>query len=182
MLARMKVTFDIDPDLYRSVKVEAARTDRSIRDVVAEALAGWLEVREDDEDRVPRRMPSPRAADGTAGRRRPTSSSIWPLRHALSTDPAIEVRRIRTGSNSLRPRLTQPRRLPPGAAARLRGPILALGIEPRPPGAPAVSGDDVVAFAGRRPSGGLRLLDDARLVVVLRVARRNEATYRRPGP
>ena len=48
----MKVTFDIDPDLYRSVKVEAARTDRSIRDVVAEALAGWLEHREDDEDRA----------------------------------------------------------------------------------------------------------------------------------
>ena len=48
----MKVTFDIDPDLYRSVKVEAARTDRSIRDVVAEALAGWLAVREDDEDRA----------------------------------------------------------------------------------------------------------------------------------
>ena len=48
----MKVTFDIDPDLYRSVKVEAARTDRSIRDVVAEALAGWLEAREDDEDRA----------------------------------------------------------------------------------------------------------------------------------
>jgi hypothetical protein len=52
MLAPMKVTFDIDPDLYRSIKVEAARTDRSIRDVVAEALAGWLEVREDDEDRA----------------------------------------------------------------------------------------------------------------------------------
>ena len=48
----MKVTFDIDPDLYRSIKVEAARTDRSIRDVVAEALAGWLELREDDEDRA----------------------------------------------------------------------------------------------------------------------------------
>ena len=52
MLASMKVTFDIDPDLYRSVRVEAARTDRSIRDVVAEALAGWLELREDDEDRA----------------------------------------------------------------------------------------------------------------------------------
>jgi hypothetical protein len=52
MLADMKVTFDIDPDLYRSVRVEAARTDRSIRDVVAEALAGWLELREDDEDRA----------------------------------------------------------------------------------------------------------------------------------
>ena len=48
----MKVTFDIDPDLYRSVKVEAARADRSIREVVAEALAGWFEHREDDEDRA----------------------------------------------------------------------------------------------------------------------------------
>ena len=48
----MKVTFDIDPDLYRSVRVEAARADRSIRDVVAEALAGWLEAREADEDRA----------------------------------------------------------------------------------------------------------------------------------
>jgi hypothetical protein len=48
----MKVTFDIDPDLYRSVRVEAARADRSIRDVVAEALAGWLEARESDEDRA----------------------------------------------------------------------------------------------------------------------------------
>ena len=52
MLASMKVTFDIDPDLYRSIKVEAARTDRNIRDVVAEALAGWLEHREDNEDRA----------------------------------------------------------------------------------------------------------------------------------
>jgi len=48
----MKVTFDLDPDLYRSVRVEAARADRSIREVVAEALAGWLELRESDEDRA----------------------------------------------------------------------------------------------------------------------------------
>ena len=48
----MKVTFDIDPDLYRSLKVEAARADRSVRDVVAEAVAGWLERREADEDRA----------------------------------------------------------------------------------------------------------------------------------
>ena len=52
MLGNMKVTFDIDSDLYRSVRVEAARTDRSIREVVAEALAGWLEAREHDEDRA----------------------------------------------------------------------------------------------------------------------------------
>jgi len=48
----MKVTFDIDPDLYRSLKVEAARADRSVRDVVADAIAGWLERQEDEEDRA----------------------------------------------------------------------------------------------------------------------------------
>jgi hypothetical protein len=47
----MKVTFDIDPDLYRSLKVEAARADRSLRDVVSEAIAGWLERTEEEEDR-----------------------------------------------------------------------------------------------------------------------------------
>jgi predicted transcriptional regulator len=48
----MKVTFDLDPDLYRSLKVEAARVDRSVRDVVADAIAAWLERREEDEDRA----------------------------------------------------------------------------------------------------------------------------------
>lgn len=48
----MKVTFDLDPDLYRSLKVEAARADRSVRDVVADAIAAWLERREEDEDRA----------------------------------------------------------------------------------------------------------------------------------
>ena len=48
----MKVTFDLDPELYRSVKVEAARSDRSVRDVVGEALHAWLERAEDDEDRA----------------------------------------------------------------------------------------------------------------------------------
>ena len=48
----MKVTFDLDPDLYRTLKVEAARTDRSVRDVVAEAIAGWLEHQEEAEDRA----------------------------------------------------------------------------------------------------------------------------------
>jgi hypothetical protein len=48
----VKVTFDIDGELYRSIKVEAARSDRSVRDVVAEALAGWLERLEDEEDRA----------------------------------------------------------------------------------------------------------------------------------
>ncbi len=48
----MKVTIDLDADLYRSLKVEAARGDRSVRDVMAEALAQWLERREDEEDRA----------------------------------------------------------------------------------------------------------------------------------
>jgi hypothetical protein len=48
----MKVTFDIaDADLYRAIKVEAARADRSVREIVEEALAEWLERREDAEDR-----------------------------------------------------------------------------------------------------------------------------------
>lgn len=48
----MKVTFDLDPDLYRTLKVEAARMDRSVRDVIAEALARWLDRQEDEEDRA----------------------------------------------------------------------------------------------------------------------------------
>lgn len=50
MLARMKVTFDVDPELFRAIKVEAARADRSLKEVVAEALERWLEALEDAED------------------------------------------------------------------------------------------------------------------------------------
>jgi len=46
----MKVTIDLDPELYRAVKVEAARADRSVREIVEEALAAWLERLEDAED------------------------------------------------------------------------------------------------------------------------------------
>ncbi len=46
----MKVTIDVDPDLYRAIKVEAARTDRSVRDLVDAALAAWLERTEAEED------------------------------------------------------------------------------------------------------------------------------------
>ncbi len=70
------------------------------------------------------------------------------------------------------------RRLPPGVAARLRGPILALGIEPRPPGSALLVG---TAFRRLRV-GDLRVVcfvdDDACVVVVVRAARRNERTYR----
>lgn len=47
----MKATFDVDAELYRAIKVEAARADRSVRDVVAEALEMWLSSVEEAEDR-----------------------------------------------------------------------------------------------------------------------------------
>lgn len=76
----------------------------------------------------------------------------------------------------------QLRRLPPGDAARLRGPILALAIEPRPPGAVKLAGSDF----WRLRVGDLRVIylvdDAASLVVVLKVARRSESTYRRVDP
>ena len=50
MLGRMKATFDLDDDLYRAIRVEAARADRSVRDVVEEALNGWLVQLEAAED------------------------------------------------------------------------------------------------------------------------------------
>ena len=46
----MKVTIDLDGDLYRAVKVEAARADRSVREIVDEALEAWLEATEAAED------------------------------------------------------------------------------------------------------------------------------------
>ena len=48
----MKVTIDLDSDLYRAVKVEAARSDRSVRDIVDVALAAWLDAEESREDRA----------------------------------------------------------------------------------------------------------------------------------
>ena len=47
----MKVTIDLDPDLYRAIKVEAARSDRSVRKLVDEALEAWLDAAESREDR-----------------------------------------------------------------------------------------------------------------------------------
>ena len=75
----------------------------------------------------------------------------------------------------------QLRRLPRGDAARLRGPILALALEPRPPGASRPTDSPW----WRLRTGDLRVVlyaidDGARLVIVLKVARRDERTYRRP--
>ena len=61
----------------------------------------------------------------------------------------------------------------------LRGPILSLALEPRPHGAAKLTGTEFL----RIRVGALRVIylvdDAARLVVVLRVARRSESTYRR---
>ena len=47
----MKVTIDLDAELYRAIKVEAARSDRSVREIVDEALDAWLDAAEAREDR-----------------------------------------------------------------------------------------------------------------------------------
>jgi len=52
MLGIMKVTMDLDGELYRSLKVEAARAERSLRDVTNEAIVEWLARREEAEDRA----------------------------------------------------------------------------------------------------------------------------------
>ena len=48
----MKVTIDLDTNIYRAIKVEAARSDRSVRDIVDEALAAWLDAAETREDQA----------------------------------------------------------------------------------------------------------------------------------
>lgn len=73
----------------------------------------------------------------------------------------------------------QLRRLPPGNAARLRGPILALAIDSRPPGATKLAGTDFWRLRVADLRVVYHIEYDDRLVVVLRVARRSESTYRR---
>jgi len=73
----------------------------------------------------------------------------------------------------------QLRKLPPDETARARGPILALARDPRPPQSVALGGSPF----WRRRAGDLRFVysidEEERAVVILRVARRNESTYRR---
>jgi mRNA interferase RelE/StbE len=73
----------------------------------------------------------------------------------------------------------QLRRLPPGAAAALRAPILALAVDPRQPGTSKLTGTDL----WRLRVGDVRVIyavdEGQELVIVLRVARRSESTYRR---
>lgn len=47
----MKVTVSFkDDELYRAIRVRAVQDGRQIRDIVEEALRGWLETVEDAED------------------------------------------------------------------------------------------------------------------------------------
>ena len=90
--------------------------------------------------------------------------------------PGVAERRFRVELSPAAQR--QLRRLPPGDAARLRGPILALALDPRPPGVLKVTGTGY----WRLRVGELRVVyvvdDAAGLVVVLRAARRSESSYR----
>jgi hypothetical protein len=47
-MKRMTVIFE-DETLYTAVKVEAARRNRPLKDLVTQALREWLEEREDEE-------------------------------------------------------------------------------------------------------------------------------------
>jgi plasmid stability protein len=49
MAKRMTVIFD-DDQLYTALKVEAARSNRPAKEIVAEALRQWLDEQEDVED------------------------------------------------------------------------------------------------------------------------------------
>jgi mRNA interferase RelE/StbE len=75
--------------------------------------------------------------------------------------------------------LRELRRLDALTVARLRIPILALGATPRPAGAVRLHGTDF----WRIRAGDVRVIyaiDDERgVIIVLRIARRNERTYRR---
>ena len=75
----MKVTIDVDADVYRAIKVEAARSDRPVRDIVDEALAAWIEATEAAEDRIS-------AAEALAEYRRDGGESAEVFFSALATE------------------------------------------------------------------------------------------------
>ena len=97
----MKATFDLDEDLYRSIRVEAARADRSVREIVEEALEGWLARSEEAEDRAS-------AAEALAEYRRDggESAEAWFGKVAAETKATYE-----TGAASKQPK-------PPKSARR----------------------------------------------------------------
>lgn len=88
----------------------------------------------------------------------------WPAPYVVRFTPAAEreLHRLRADD-----------------AARLRRPILSLGLEPHPPGSVRIAGSPYL----RLRVGGLRVVyligEAEHLVIVVRVARRSESTYRR---
>ena len=80
-----------------------------------------------------------------------------------------------------RPAERELKRLPADVAARLAGPIAALGLDQQPRGAEKVVGAD----AWRIRIGVMRVVyavdAEQTVVLILRVARRSESTYRRLG-
>lgn len=50
-MKKVTVIFE-NEELYTAIKVEAARLNRHLKDVVREALEVWLEVQEDAEDAI----------------------------------------------------------------------------------------------------------------------------------
>ena len=72
------------------------------------------------------------------------------------------------------------RRLPPQVAARLRAPIETLSTNPRPHGVRKLQGQE---SSWRIRVGPYRVIydidDNRQLVVILKLDRRSEATYRR---
>ena len=82
----MKMTVELDADLYRAIRVEAARGDRSVRSVLEEALAAWLERLEDQEDAV-----AGRAALAEYERTGGVAAEDFFRRHAAETKSAYGV-------------------------------------------------------------------------------------------
>jgi mRNA interferase RelE/StbE len=70
-------------------------------------------------------------------------------------------------------------KLSPADGARLRRPVFSLAFQPRPPGAAQVVGSS----RWRIRIGDLRVVyeidDPKRMVIVTKIARRSESTYRR---
>ena len=48
-MKKVTVVFD-DAELYTAVKIQAARANRTLREVVAEAIETWLDIQEELED------------------------------------------------------------------------------------------------------------------------------------
>src|SRR5665811_2031796 len=82
----VKMTVELDADLYRAIRVEAARADRSVRSVLEAALAAWLERLEDAEDAI-----AGRAALADEAPSGGVAAEEFFLRHAAETKSAYGV-------------------------------------------------------------------------------------------